>query len=213
MPFTGQNFILLPSGLPFLSGTAVVTPPAILTLGPNQAFQAVNAAPPTGSGVASGFANNSATPIDKVICDFALTSVAPSPNAPLLAFGSFIGGFARNGALSIAFAGATPVNIDLTALGTAVGASSIQAGDALFANMNVIVLKNTSSTSIITIAPGASNPSRFPVFTGTTPTLAVGPGGCHVLSDPVGQVVDSTHKTIALTPSAGGSILLAFGGA
>jgi hypothetical protein len=210
---TGNNFLLLPTGLPFLSGTAVISPPAILTLSPNQAFQAVNASPPTGSGVASGFANNSATPIDKVICEFALTSVAPSPNATLLAFGSWIGGFARNAALSITFTGTTPVSIDLTALATSVGVSSIQAGDVTFANMNVIVLKNTSSTSVITIAPGASNPSRFPVLAGTTPTLAVGPGGCHVLSDPVGQVVDSTHKTILLTPSAGGSLLLAFGGA
>ncbi len=210
---TGSNFVLLPSGLPFLSGTAVISPPAILTLGPNQAFQAVNAAPPSGSGVASGFANNSATPIDKVVCDFALTSIAPSPNATLLAFGSFIGGFAKNGALSITFTGTTPVTIDLTALATAVGVSSIQAGDALFANINALIFKNTSTTSIITIAPGGSNPSRFPVLAGTTPTLAVGPGGCHVLSDPVGQVVDSTHKTILLTPSAGGSLLLAFGGA
>jgi hypothetical protein len=208
----GSNFVLLPSGLPFLSGTSVISPPAILTLGPNQAFQAVNAAPPTGSGVASGFANNSATPIDRVICDFALTSLSPS-NANILPFGTFIGGFARNGALSITFTGTTPVTIDLTTLATSVGVSSLQAGDSTFANINVIVLKNTSSTSIITIAPGASNPSRFPVFSGTTPTLSVGPGGVHVLSDPVGQAVDSTHKTLLLTPSAGGSILLSFGGA
>jgi hypothetical protein len=209
----GSNFLLIPSGLPFLQGTATVTPPAILTLSPNQAFQAVNASPPTGSGVASGFANNSATPIDKVICDFALTSVAPSPNATMLAFGSWIGGYAKNSALSINFTGTTPVTLDLSALATPIGVSSLQAGDSTFANLNCLVLKNTSTSSIITVAPGSSNPSRFPVLAGTTPTLAVGPGGVHVLSDPVGQVVDSTHKTLLLTPSAGGSLLLAFGGA
>jgi hypothetical protein len=209
----GSNFVLLPSGSPFLSGTAVISPPAILTLGPNQAFQAVNAAPPSGSGVASGFANNSATPIDKVVCDFALTSIAPSPNATLLAFGTWIGGFAKNSALSIAFTGTSPATIDLTALATAVGVSSIQAGDALFANVNCLVLKNTSTSSIITVGPGSSNPSLFPSFTGTTPSLAVGPGGCHVLSDPVGFAVSSSHRTLLLTPSAGGSLLLALGGA
>jgi hypothetical protein len=208
----GRNFVLLASGLPFLSGTTVITPPAILTLSPNGALEACNAAPPSGSGVSGSFPNNSGTSIDRVICDLALTSATPN-SSNLLAFGTFIGGFGRNGALAVVFTGTTPVTIDVTALATAVGVTSYQGGDSVFANVNCIVLKNTSAASIITIAPGGSNPLLFPVFGGTSPTLAVGPGGTHVLSDPVGAAVSSSHRTLLLTPSAGGELLLAIGGA
>jgi hypothetical protein len=209
----GSNFVLTGGTGSYLSGSTVVTAPFVAALNGNQALDAINAAPPTGSGVASGFANNSATSIDRVICDFAMTSVPPGVGTAILAFGSFIGGYAKNGALYVTFTGTTPVTISLVALAAAVGVTSSQAGDALFANINAIVFKNTSTTSIITIAPGGSNPSAFPVFSGTTPTLAVGPGGVHVLSDPVGKVVSGTACNLLLTPSAGGSLLMAFGGA
>jgi hypothetical protein len=212
MPTQGSNFVLLSTGGAFLSGSTIISPPCVLVLGPNQAMESCNAAPPTGSGVSTNFANNSGTSIDRVICDLALTSISPN-SANLLNFGTLIGGYGKNGALCITFTGTTAVTIDVTALATAVGVTSFQGGDSVFANINCIVLKNTSATSVITIAPGGSNPLLFPVFGGTTPTLAVGPGGTHVLSDPVGAAVSSSHRTLLLTPSAGGSLLLAFGGA
>jgi hypothetical protein len=214
MPFSGQNFVLLPGGLPFLSGTAIVTPPCVLPLSPNGALEACNAAPPSGSGVASGFANNSATPIDRVIFDLALTSIAPSVGNNLLPFGTFVGSFAKNGALYVTFTGTTPVTINLTALATAVGVAFSQAGDSSLAVINCLIVKNISNPgSTFTIAPGASSPSRMPPLAGTTPSISLLAGDVYCQSSAAGLAVDSTHNEITFTPTDGGALVMAWGGA
>jgi hypothetical protein len=213
MPFAGQNFVLLATGNPFLSGTTTVTPPVVLPLSPGQALEACNAAPPTGSGVASGFANNSATPIDRVIFDLALTSIAPSVGNNLLPFGTFVGSFSKNGALYVTCTGTTPVTINLTSLATPVGVVFSQAGDSVLAVINALIVKNISNPgSTFTIAPGASNPSRMPPLSGTTPSITLQAGDVYCQSSAIGLTVDSTHNTITFTPTAGGALLLAWGG-
>jgi hypothetical protein len=214
MPFSGQNFVLLPSGLPFLSGTTVISPPCVLPLGSKEALEACNAAPPTGSGVASGFANNSATPIDRVLFDLALTSITPSVGNNLLAFGTYIGAFAKNGALYVTCTGTTPVSINLTSLATPIGVAFSQAGDSVLAVINCLIVKNISNPgSTFTIAPGASNPSRMPPLAGTTPSISLNAGDVYCQSSSTGLAVDSTHNELTFTPTDGGALVMAWGGA
>jgi hypothetical protein len=212
MAKTGENFLLAGGTGTYLSGSTVTTAPYVFGLNPLSALDAVNAAPPSGSGVASGFANNSATPLDRVIVDLALTAT-PGVGANLLVFGQFIGNFAKNGVLYVTFTGTTGVTIDLTSLASAVGVTSSQYGDTSLATANCLIFRNLSASGTITIAPGGSNPSTLPKFTGTTPTLSTDFGGTVIVYDPSGQTIDSTHKTILLTPSAGGAMAICYGGA
>jgi hypothetical protein len=211
----GQNFVLTGGTGAYLVGSAVVSAPFVLGLDPVSAQDAVNAAPPGGSGVNNTFANNSATPIDRVLFDLGMLAVPPGIGSNVLAFGTWIGGFAKNGALYITFTGTTPVTIDFTNLGASVGVTSSQAGDTLLTTFNCLIVKNISSvTSTITIAPGGSNPVINPnVLAGTTPTIALAPGDVHCEYSALGSAVGSSHKTMLFTPTAAGTLVIAYGGA
>jgi hypothetical protein len=214
MSTTGQNFVLTGGTGSYLSGAGVVTAPFVLGLDGGSAQDACNAAPPSGSGVASGFANNSATPIDRVMFDFAMTAVPPGIGTNILTFGTYVGAFAKNGAIYVTFTGTTAVSIDLTNLSNSVGVTFSQVGDTSLATINALVVRNLSAVaSTITIAPGGANPSRFPSLAGTTPTLALLANDIFCQSSALGLVVDSTHKVITFTPTVGGSMALAYGGA
>lgn len=154
-----------------------------------------------------------AVPLDRIIFDLAKKTGSIVVGEQLLPFGRVIGGYAKNGCLYITFTGTTGVTIDLTALSAAVGVTSFQAGDTSLATGNAIAFVNLSTSGTITVAPGGSNPSNFPKFTGTTPTLSSNFGGTLIMHDPNGVTIDSTHKTILLTPSAGGAMAIAYGGA
>jgi hypothetical protein len=211
---TGQNFVLTGGTGTYLFGSTVTTAPFVANYTPVQALDAINAAPPTGSGVASGFTNNSAQSIDKVLFDLSLTTVPVPVGASILAFGSFVGGFALNGAIYITFTGTTGVTLDLTNAANSIGVTSSQAGDALANLLNALVIKNVSTvTSTITVAPGASNPVIFPnVLAGTTPTFALAPGDINCQFSKIGGTISSSHKTILFTPTAAGAIVVAWGG-
>jgi hypothetical protein len=117
-------------------------------------------------------------------------------------------GYAKNGAATVALTGTTPVTITLADLTSATASS---AGDTVFATVNKLVLKNTGAADL-TVAPGGSNP--FDLFlAGTTPTLTVPAGSTITIESVAGKTVDSTHKTILITPTAGGSFAIAVGGA
>lgn len=118
-----------------------------------------------------------------------------------------IDGFAKNGAAVIALTGTTPVTITLIDLTSATTSS---AGDTVFASVNKISF--TAGAADLTIAPGGSNPFGL-LLAGTTPTITVPAGSTHVLQSVAGMTVDSTHKTILITPTAGGSLTVAVGGA
>jgi hypothetical protein len=213
MSTTGQNFVLTGGTGTYLYGTTVTTAPFVAGYNPNQALAAINAAPPTGSGVASGFANNSAIPLDRIIFDLAMTTVPPGVGTNLLAFGNFVGGFAKNGCLYVTLTGTTPVTIDITNAASAIGVTRSQAGDALTALLNSLVIINLSATSVLTVAPGGSNPANFPqALAGTTPTFSLNPGDINAQYSKAGATVSSSAKTILVTPTAGGSFAISWGG-
>ena len=214
MATTGQNFVLQGGTGSYLFGSTVTTAPFVANYTPTQALETVNAAPPTGSGVASGFANNSATPIDRVIFDLALTSLPPGVGTNFAAFGKFIGNFALNGAQYITFTGTTAVTSDLTNAANSIGVTNSQAGDALTTLLNCIIIQNISTvTSTITCAVGGSNPIIWPnVLGGTTPTVALAPGDVLCMYSKIGSTISSSHKNILFTPSAAGAIVFAYGG-
>jgi hypothetical protein len=122
--------------------------------------------------------------------------------------GFAIQGFAKNGAFHVTTSGTTPVTCDLTNLATN---STSQAGDATFATFNKIKVRN-AGTAAMTIAPGGSNPASLG-FGGTTPTYTVNAGAEVEIEVPAGATVDSTHKTITITPTSGGDVVVAVGGA
>ena len=132
----------------------------------------------------------SATVLDKYVADFSND------------------GFAKHGAASVALSGTTPKTIDLTDL-TSVTAS--YDGDTTFATFSKLVVKNLGAGSL-TIAPGASNPASIGLA-GTTPTLTVPVGGTAVIDYGTTPVtVDSTHKTILITPAATTTFSIAVSG-
>jgi hypothetical protein len=211
MSTVGSNFVLALT--PIFNGSATIAPPSVIPLAPNQAMNACNAKPVSGSGVSTSFPDDSTTPIDRVIWDLSLTTIPPGVGANLLSFGTFIGGFAKNGALYVTLTGTTAVTIDFTNLANAVGVTFAQGGDNSLTTFGALIVKNISLTaSSIVMSPGASNPSRFPTFTGTTPAITLALGDVYCQSSAAGLAVDSTHKTLTFTPSAGGILVMAWGG-
>ena len=159
------------------------------------------------------FGNDSAQPIDRIIWDLALTTVPPPVGTDLLSFGTFIGGFAKNGAIYVTLTGTTAISLDLTALSASIGVTFAQNGDTSLTNVNALIVKNISqSASSIVMSPGASNPSRFPTFAGTTPSISLAEGDVYCQSCAIGQAVDSTHKIITFTPTSGGILAIGYGG-
>ena len=211
MPTQGSNFVLVVNSAPLLVGSTVVAAgQQILPLSPNQALEVVNSAGPSGTGVAPG--QTPGVCLDRCVFDLALTSI-PALTDKLPAYGTFIGGFAKNGAIYITFTGTTPVSVDLTNLGASVGVTFAQGGDTSLATINCLIAQNLSSViSNIVLSPGASNPARMPALGGTTPTYTMAPGDVAPFHSFAGLAVDSTHKVITFTPSAGGTLVLAYGG-
>lgn len=130
-------------------------------------------------------------------------------NGDFLIDGFAFQGFAKNGGYHKTTSGTTSVTIDLTDLTS--GATSSD-GDTTFATVNKITLYNCGAADM-TIAPGGSNPSNIPKFTGTTPTIALPAGSQVTIVSGAGVTVDSTHKTILVTPTSGGDLMVAVGGA
>lgn len=117
-------------------------------------------------------------------------------------------GYAKNGAASVSLTGTTPVTLDLTTLSTNATAS---AGDLTYATFYQLVYRNTGAADV-TVAPGGSNPASLG-FGGTTPTITVPANSAVTFQYAAGVTVDSTHKTITITPTSGGSFALCVGGA
>ena len=123
-------------------------------------------------------------------------------------------GAAKHGCFHVTTSGTTGVNIDLTNLATNATSS---AGDATFATWYQIIFFNLSgldgvAAADMTVAPGGSNPARMQLG-GTSPTLTVAASSPQVISSKAGLAVDSTHKIITVTPSAGGNFAMLVSGA
>jgi hypothetical protein len=204
---TGVSFVEIVSaenGLLF--GTEVVATPFVAAYNPVQALDAINATPDN-----LAISAQNAVPLDKVVFDLSLTFNPPLVGTTFPTYGKYVGAFAKNGCALIVLTGTTAVTIDLTNLGAFAGVTS-QAGDTSLATVNCVIFNNVGTTAV-TIAPGASNPAPFPAFTGTSPTLSVPAGGVVAMYWPVGGTVTSSAKTITVTPTSGGTLAFAYGGA
>jgi hypothetical protein len=190
MATTGVDFVLQSKVATQLSGAAVRTAPYVIAVEPNAA-KFITGHVPGGAGTgllgAAGRVNNG---------NFLLDGFSGES-------------FAKNGCAHITTSGTTGVTVDLTNLATN---TTTTAGDTVFATVNKIRIYNCGAAAM-TVAPGASNPSNFPKFTGTTPTLQIDPGGIFTVESGAGVTIDATHKTILITPTAGGDVLIGVGGA
>lgn len=206
MATTGVNFVEIVSAAnAILSGSAVIATPFVAGLNPVQALECINATPSN-----PAITPENAVPLDKAIFDLSLTSIPPAVGTVFPTFGKYVGGFAKNGCALIVLSGTTAVTIDLTNLAAFTGVTS-QAGDTSLSNIGAVVFNNLGTVDL-TIAPGGSNPARFPTFTGTTPTLDCPAGGLVCVYAQTQLAVDSTHKTITITPTSGGVLAFAYGG-
>lgn len=120
-------------------------------------------------------------------------------------------GYAKNGSAAATLTGTTAVTYDLTDLTSTTSGTTAWAGDTTFATWNQLVFRNTGAADI-TVAQGASNGARLGL-TGTTPAFTVPAGSVITFQSIAGYTVDSTHKVITITPTAGGSFALSVGGA
>jgi hypothetical protein len=116
------------------------------------------------------------------------------------------GGYAKNGMVYLTLTGTTPVSLDLTALGS----NTVYAGDVAFANWNQLVFNNTGAQDLV-VSPNVSNGARL-LLGGTSPTITVPAGSAVTLESVANVVIDSTHKSITITPTAGGSMAVCVGG-
>lgn len=190
MATTGVEFVLQSKSATNISGATVKAAPYVLAMERNAALQLAGRVP---GGAGSGI----------------LTATAHTNNGNFLLDGFASEGFAKNGCFHVTTSGTTAVNVDLTNLAT--GATTT-AGDTVFATGNKIKFYNTGAADM-TISPGASNPSNFPKFTGTTPTILLPAGSILTYEVPAGVTIDSTHKVVTITPTAGGDVLIGVGGA
>jgi hypothetical protein len=118
-------------------------------------------------------------------------------------------GFAKNAGVGLTLTGTTAITISLAALAAATGV--VIAGDTAFATWNQLIFVNTGAVDLV-LSPGASNPLGLQL-TGTTPALTVAAGSRVVLETVAGITVDSTHKNLTVTPTAGGTLNIGIGGA
>lgn len=202
MATTGSNFVEITATT--LSGTAVSTAPYLDAMGPKEAL--TSSQPTQGIGTAAA-ATPAGSCVDRIVVDPSLTTVPAvgTPYAVPANYGTILGAFSKNGCQLMKLSSSTPENLDLTDL-TANSPQSY-AGDTTFSNVNCIIVNNIG-TQDLTLSPGSSNPARLPAFGGTTPTLTIPKGSVHVFHSAANLAVDSSHKIITITPSAGGTVAI-----
>ena len=117
--------------------------------------------------------------------------------------------YAKHGCFHVTTSGTTVVLIDLTNLATH---ATTYAGDVTFAKVNKLVAYNLSgvdgvAAADMTLGATAATPANFWGVLVATP-ITVPASSRIVLESTTGLTVDSTHKQISLTPSAGGNFAL-----
>jgi hypothetical protein len=196
MATTASNFLKFAAGIFRGTGIASATAVTAAAVGP---FEAAEVEQGSGGVV-----------IDKLILDPSLAAVPTTGSgAKIPLSGKVLGAYAKNGVVLITLSGTTPVTLDLT---DTTSGTTATAGDTAFASVNTILFRSLGAAAV-TIAPGGSNPADLPKFTGTTPTLKLALNGVVLVNEVAAVTVDSTHKGILLTPTAGGTIAIYIGGA
>lgn len=106
-------------------------------------------------------------------------------------------------AKTYSFVASTPQTIDLTAL------TDILGGAVAFARIRAILIRVKSTTDAATLTVGNAASNAWSALLGATGTVALrgstssNDGGCLFLApNTTGWVVDSTHKSLLMTPSA-----------
>ena len=209
MATTGSDFVYTTGTNGVLDGTAVLTPPLLSAAGGKEAFSQSQLDQVVGGSGAATAANN--TVAGRLVFDPALTAVPPvGATWPVPeVYGTVLGGYAKNGAVYLALSGTTPQTVSLQ--NTTTNSPAGTAGDTAFATVNVVRVKNLGA-SAVTVAPGGSNPSPIPAFTGTTPTVSI-PAGSEILFHSAAGATISTAANLTFTPAASGSLLVTIGGA
>lgn len=95
-------------------------------------------------------------------------------------------------------AAASAVNIDLTAVTNIDGTTG-------FSYVRALLIFNDATTTLYTLTTGAGSNPFAPYLGGTSPTIAIDPGGAFVAIKALGThgyTVDSTHKTLQLDPGS-----------
>jgi len=209
MATTGTNFVYVTGSNPVLNGSTVQTPPFLDTYGPKEAM-VVSALDQVAGG--SGAATNTTnTVIDRLTYDPSVTvspSVGTPPQVPE-AYGTYLGAYAKNGAVYLALSGTTAQTLDLNLTSTGPPASYV--GDTVFATVNVLRVKNLG-TAAVTIAPGSSNASPIPELGGTTPTLTLDAGSEVLFHSAAGQTITSSACNVKFTPAATTNICVTISG-
>jgi hypothetical protein len=207
MATTGENFVeVVSAGNGLLSGSAVTATPFVLGLSPVAALDTINATPDN-----TAIAPFDAVPLDKVVFDLSLTTTTPGVGTTFPCFGKFVGAFAKNGAALINLTGTTAVTLNMQDWNAFTGVTA-QAGDTSLATVNCLIFNNLGTTNL-TVSLASSDPAGFPTLGGTTPTFQVPAGGAVCWYNPAGIAVTPTTSQLTITPTAGGSLAVAYGGA
>lgn len=195
---TGLDFVFLNDQATVLPGGTLVTPiPFVAALDHQNAIQQSGRGP--GGGAANGASNIVSNNV--ALLDDMVTRCDKLP-------------YAKNGVFHVTTTSTTPVNIDLTNLTTNATSS---AGDTVFATVNQLLFYNLSgvdgvAAASMSIAAGTSNGARLQI-TGTTPAITLPASSRTVQEDVAGFAVDSTHKILVVTPTAGGNFAMVVSGA
>lgn len=209
MGTTNSNFVVNTGTAPILVGSAVTTPPTLAAMGPKESM-AVSQSDQVVGGSGTPNASNSVV-VDRLTIDLSLVSV-PNPGTPPPVpevYGTTLGGYAKNGAVLLELLGTTAQTVSFQ--NTTTNSPAATAGDTAFATLNVLHIKNLG-TAAVTIAPGASNPSPLPAFTGTSPTISL-PAGSEVAFHNAAGATVSDAANLTFTPAATTNIAISVGGA
>jgi hypothetical protein len=206
---TGNNLVLVTGSNPVINGTTVQTPPYLDTYGPKEAA-VVSALDQVAGGSGAATASNVSV-VDRVTFDASLTAIPPtgSPEWVPVAYGNYIGNFAKNGSVLLTLSSTTAQTVSL--LNTASASPTSTAGDTVFANINVITFWNNGSEAL-SFSLGSSDPAPLPKFTGTTPAVTIPAGSFHVFHSAAAQAISSGACNLTVTPTSGGECVLTFMG-
>jgi hypothetical protein len=202
MATTGVNFVEVvgAANAAFLNGTAVTNTPFLVGVGPAQAIDLVNATPSNPAITAQN-----GICVDRVVFDLALTAIPPGVGATFIALGTFIGGYAKNGAVLVNFTGTNAQTLNLTNTALVTPASS--AGDSVFANVGCVIVNNLGAAAVTLVTTGA-NGAILP--SATNAVIAAGSFACYHAATQA--AVDATHKNIVITPANTTTLAISIGG-
>ena len=117
-------------------------------------------------------------------------------------------GYSKLAALVLSLSGSTPITVDFNALAAATGVQV--AGATSFATWKALLIQNVGAQALV-LSPGSSDPLTLPIG-GTSPTHTLDAGDEGYWLSSAGTTVSASACNLTVTPTAGGTLFLAFGG-